>query len=158
MVQVPRVLLWQPRFAGSDPRHGPTPLTNHTVEMSHILKKKYGSIGTNVSSGLIFLKHTKEKEKEKERERERDEKPGYLDSGTAKGEESARRRQLSCQGFAEKEILSLSCSRANVEGDMGGKIQVREIQERGICDPVSQEIVHRVEGTGFPLHPVLKVR
>lgn len=68
------------------------------------------------------------------------------------------RRQLSCQGFAEKEILSLSCSRANIEGDMGGKIQVREIREQGICDPVSQEIVHRVEGTGFPLHPVLKVR
>ena len=54
-------LLWQPWFTDSDPRCRPTPLVSHAAAATHIPKKKR-KIGTDVSSGQIFLRRKKKGE------------------------------------------------------------------------------------------------
>ena len=54
-------VVWHPRFMSSNPRLRPTSLISHAVAASHIQKSR-GKIGTDVSSGLIFLKQKKEED------------------------------------------------------------------------------------------------
>ena len=62
MVKVPHAPLGWPGFVGSDPRCRPTPPISHAMEASHTQSR--GKIGTDVSSGLIFLKQKQQKKED----------------------------------------------------------------------------------------------
>ena len=49
VVKVLCVLLRWPRLTGSDPRHGPTPLISHAVEVSHIQNR--GRLARGLAQG-----------------------------------------------------------------------------------------------------------
>ena len=65
MVKVSHTLLRLPGFMGLNPRCGPTPLTNHTVEVSHMQKNR-GILAQKLAQGKSSLAK-KKKRKKKER-------------------------------------------------------------------------------------------